>query len=384
MNSSSTFRSRISSASRSRISSTTRFAALGAIAVLLAALAACGGSSDTTSPPPSIGGSAAPISSDRCDQNKAAGKITFLTGYNYQASASILEVLAADKLGYYQDLCLDVSIKPGTGDTSQNIKLLAADKTKISSIAEQDLITGVAGGAKITGISSYSDAALDILMTPTSVTDLKQLDGKKLGYKGFMPPAVQAMLVKAGVDYAGLKKITVGYDPTILPRGQVDALTGFISNEPLLLKAAGDDVTVWQPSKYGIPSSIGSFAVNPGFAQAHPDAVEDFLRATFHAYDYCADAAHVDQCISIQHGFAGAADDATHEKGVWTTEVQTIADNPLPGGFGTVDLDNVGKLASLISTYGGVKVVAATAKAEFDNTYVDAIMKDGQVIWPAP
>ena len=53
------------------------------------------------------------ISAARCAQNRAAGKITYLSGYQYQASASILEYVAASKLGYFSDLCLNVALAAG-------------------------------------------------------------------------------------------------------------------------------------------------------------------------------------------------------------------------------------------------------------------------------
>jgi putative hydroxymethylpyrimidine transport system substrate-binding protein len=345
--------------------------------VLLAALAACGS-----------GGTAAPAQSPslaiptaRCQQNQAAGTLTYLTGYHYQASASILEILAAEKLGYYDDVCLDVKIEPGNGDTAQAAKLLAAGKVQVAGVAEQDVIQTNLNGSHITGVSSYSDTGLDVLMTDPGVTSLKQLDGKTLGYKGYMPIAVSAMLDKAGVDTASLKKVVVGYDPTVLPRGQVQGLTGFLSNEPLLLKADGDAVKVWQPSTYGIASSLGSFAINPAFGTAHPTAVQDFLRATFHAFQYCG--THVDRCIDIEHGYAGPTDDATHEKGVWEAEYDVAKASPPPGGFGTVDEKNVAQLAALVTQYAGQKVSASQAQSYFDPSYVAAITKDGKLVWPA-
>lgn len=355
----------------------------------LVSLAACGSSSsplsggdDAGSGASSPAAGASVIPQSRCDENKAAGTLTYLTGYHYQASASILEVLAAEKLGYYGDVCLDVKIQPGNGDTAQAAKLLAAGKVQVAGVAEQDLIQTRLTGADITGVSSYSDTGLDVLMTDPSVTDLKQLDGKTIGYKGYMPPTIQAMLDKTGADFASMKKVVVGYDPTVLPRGQVQGLTGFASNEPLLLKAAGHPVKVWQPADYGIPSSLGSFAINPAYGKAHPTAVQDFLRATFEAFQFCGQPSHVDQCIAIEHAYAGPTDDATHEKAVWQTEYAMATQSPTPTGFGTVDEQNVGKLATLLSTYGGQKVSAQQAESYFDNSYVDAVVHDGKVDWP--
>jgi NitT/TauT family transport system substrate-binding protein len=354
------------------------------LAVLLVAsltwtLAGCGGDDESS------GTSGSAVSADRCDQNKAAGTVTYMSGYYWQASASILEVIAADRLGYFKDLCLDVKLQPGPGDVSQNTKLLASGRVQIGGLSQQDTMTANANGLRITGISSYSNAGLDVLMTMPSITDLAQLKGKTLGQKGWVPMGVSAMLAHAGLQPGDVKEVKVGYDPTILPRGQVDALVGFISNEPLQLEAAGTPATVWQPKDFGVPGSLGAFAANPEFLKQHPTAAEDFLRAVFKAYQYCAESSHVDECIGYQHDQAGAESDAKHETGVWTTETKVVADNPLPGKWGSIDVANVKKLAGVISQYGGVKVTPEQAVTWFDNSFSDAVVgDDSKVMWPAP
>lgn len=348
--------------------------ALAALFVLTACSSSDSEGVDTT------GGSA--ISADRCGENKAAGKVTYMTGYYWQASTSILEVIAADSLGYFDDLCLDVELQPGQGDVSQNTRLLASGQVKVGGLSEQDTMTANANGLSVLGVSSYSDAGLDILMTRPDVTDLAQLKGKTLGQKGWVPVGVSAMLGQAGLAPDDVKQVKVGYDPTVLTRGQVDALTGFISNEPNQLREAGEEVTVWEPKDFGVAGSIGSFAVNPSFAADHPTAVEDFLRAVFHAYDYCVD--HADECLGYQAELAGADSDPAHEKSVWTTETQVVADNPLPVKWGSVDLDNVRSLAGVITEYGGQTVAPEDAVSWFSNDYADAVVDgSGSVVWPA-
>jgi putative hydroxymethylpyrimidine transport system substrate-binding protein len=330
------------------------------------------------------------ISAARCAQNRAAGKITYLSGYQYQASASILEYVAADKLGYFSDLCLNVVLEPGTGDTSQNTRLLASGQATITPVAEQDLIQARANGIDIEGVSAYSDAGLDILMTNPDITRLSQLNGQVVGDKGSFPAAVEAMMIKAGVTWSTIRIVQEGYDPTVLPRraGGLAALTGFVSNEPNQLKAAGYKVTVWQPVKYGIPDSLGAMAVNPAFAAAHPTAVEDLLRAAIHAYDYCsATAAAIAQCVGYTAALSGPTYATKLNEAIWRTETQVAAANPTPGQpLGGIDPANLGRLVALLHEYAGLPAGVTAAKAAdwFDNSYITAIYHGGQLVWPAP
>ncbi|PWJ53622.1 NitT/TauT family transport system substrate-binding protein [Quadrisphaera granulorum] len=373
---------------------TRRGAALVALAGLLA-VTGCGGSPSAGSPSaesPSVAtdGSGAAISADRCAKNRAAGTITYLSGYQFQSSVSILEYIAAKDLGYFDDLCLDVQLKPGSGDTAQNTKLLASGQATISAVSMQDVIQARANGIDITGISSYSNAGLDILMTNPDVTDLKQLDGKVVGHKGYVPASVRAMVEKAGVDWSSVQLVKEGYDPSVLPRRQNDlaALTGFISNEPNQLEAAGTPVTVWQPVTYGIPSSIGAMAVNPAFAEAHPTAVEDVLRAALHAYATCsADAAATATCVGFAKDLSGATYDTDLNEKIWTTETSVVADNPTPGQpLGGIDPQNVTDLVQMLRQYDIVPstVTPEVAAGWFDNSFVTSVYSGGTLVWPAP
>jgi NitT/TauT family transport system substrate-binding protein len=227
-------------------------------------------------------------------------------------------------------------------------------------------------------------------MTNPDITALSQLNGKVVGDKGHFPATVEAMMVKAGVNFASLRIVTEGYDPTVLPRraGGLAALTGFVSNEPNQLRAGGHPVTVWQPVKYGIPSSLGAMAVNPAFAKAHPTAVEDLLRAAMHAYGYCsASAAHVAQCVGYTAALSGPTYNVTLNEAIWTTETQVVKDNPTPGQpLGGIDPANIGKLVGLLHQFNLIpdSVTAADAATWFDDSYVAAIYKGTTLAWPAP
>ncbi|KTS11914.1 ABC transporter substrate-binding protein [Microbacterium testaceum] len=357
-----------------------------ALAVLTAAsLAACSSGAST----PTAEGSA--ISSARCAENKDAGTITYLSGYQFQSSASILEYIAADKLGYFDDLCLDVQLQPGSGDTAQNTKLLASGQATVSAISQQDVLQARANGIDIVGISSYSDAGLDILMTNPDITALSQLNGKVVGHKGYVPATVRAMMEAEGVDWSSLTLVKQGYDPSVLPRRQdgLAALTGFISNEPNQLAAAGDKVTVWEPVTYGIPGSIGAMAVNATFAKDHPTAVQDVLRAALHAYAYCSESdEHTQECVGYAKELSGATYDTDLNAKIWSTETSVIAANPLPHGLplGGIDDANVSALLSMLQKYEIVPadITAADAAAGFDGSFVAAIYDGDTLIWPAP
>ena len=265
------------------------------------------------------------------------------------------------------------------------MQLVASDQVQFTAVAQQNLIQAQDSGIDLVGISSYSNVGLEVLMTGPDVTDLTELDGTILGHKGELPSAVQAMLDNAGVDVASIQQVTVGYDPSVLPRGQVDSLTGFISNEPNLLEAAGEEVVVWRPYDFDVPGSLGALAANNAFAGDHPTVVEDFLRASFHAFEYCEE--HAEECVGYAAELSGEGYDAAHNEKIWQTEVGIIRDSQAEGAnLGAIDPaecrgDRRDARHVLVLEH---ELTPEDALAYFDTGYVDAISADGAVVWPAP
>lgn len=308
--------------------------ALAAVLALTAYTSADSPAGPTTGPSPadsSTAGDGAALRAERCAEHEAAAAITYVTGYQWQSSAGILEEVAADELGYYEDLCLDVTIQPGTGDTAQNASLVAAGTAQVTSVGnEAEILTARAGGSDVTGIATLGHVPIATLMTMPDVTDLRQLEGTTLGQKGGLPPPLRAMLVNEGVDVESIEQVVVGFDPSVLPRGQVQSLTGYKFNEPALLADAGEQVTQWDPEDAGVTGSFAAMAVNPDSLADHPTAAQDFLRATLRAFAYCQGQAQ--KCV----GFAAAREqtggyDVDHNLDVWKTE-QRLVISATPSG----------------------------------------------------
>ena len=358
-------------------------ATAGLAAVL--ALAACSSSSAAEEAPSTASETAttdaSTISAERCTANEAAGTLTYITGYQYQSSAGILEAIAADALGYFDELCLDVEIQPGTGDTAGNAQLVAAGTAQVTSLGnEAEVLKAVEGGVDITGIATWGHVPIATLMTMPEITDLTQLEGKTLGHKGSLPAPLRAMLVAKGVDVDAITLVEVGYDPSVLPRDQVQALTGYKSNEPLLLAGMGEDVTLWNPEDVGVVGSFGALAVNPAFAQEHPQAVTDYLRAVAHAFAYCEDNAA--ECVALAADLAGAGYDTAQNEAIWATEVGLVTSSTPEGSpLGFLDADLTAAEGETLIGSGELASVPDASEA-FDASFLEAIYDGTELQWP--
>lgn len=353
-------------------------AAIGVLS--LVALTACTGQA-TPAAPTSGASSSGLISADRCAKNRAAGTVTFLTSFAYAASTGILDPVVAVQRGYFKDLCLDVRIQPG----SSNAQLVSAGKAQLAGLGSaSDVMTAAAAGARITGIATYGNTPAITLMSLTSsgITSLRGFSGKTIGYKDAIPPQIEAMLQNAGAT--GVKWVSVGYDPVILAQKKVDGLTAYISNEPHALAVKGVKVTQWDPGSYGIRSTFNTQVVNTAWGTAHPTAVEDFLRASMHAYQWInASSAHLDTAI----GYAAALSTAGYDKPGsvfrWKAEVGLITKSqPAGTGVGQQSVAQWTPEAQALVKYKILKAAPSIA-GDLTTTYIDAIYHDGTLVWPA-
>jgi ABC-type nitrate/sulfonate/bicarbonate transport system substrate-binding protein len=193
------------------------------------------------------------------------------------------------------------------------------------------------------------------------------------------------MFIDAGVDETSINWVSVGYDPSILPDGQVQGLTAYKTNEPLELASRGLGITEWDPAKFGVESSFNTQIVNATWAREHPTVVEDFLRASFKGMEWLnASGANLDTALAYAASLSEAGYDIDKSRQRWKAEVILVDDSlPMDHGFGWQSVDLWQSEADMLERFDLIKNTPDVAKA-LDNSYLDAIYDGETLIWPAP
>ncbi|MET0325992.1 MAG: ABC transporter substrate-binding protein, partial [Ilumatobacteraceae bacterium] len=225
-----------------------------------------------------------PFPEDRCAANEAAGTITYLSGFDFAATASIIDVVVADAAGYYEDLCLDVELTPSF--STANYPIVAAGDAQIGSGGSFSEVVdfSIANDVELVAVDVEGRTAIDsLILHPGAATELEDLAGATIGVKGKIPPSVAAMLAGAGlVEGTDYQTVPMdGFDP--VAQWELDGIVGFPgykSNEPGTLERAGIAFDLFDPTEYDIPGSFGVLFTTAQFAEEHPTVLEDFLRAT--------------------------------------------------------------------------------------------------------
>ncbi len=359
-------------------------------------LAACGGDDDDgdaggADVDPVVSGEAFPA--DRCEANKAAGPITYLSGFDFAAAASIMEVMMAADRGYYAELCLDVKLTPSFSTT--NYPLVASNEAQFSSAGSFTELASFSetNDAELVTLSIDGHTPIDVLMVhPEQAESLAELNGATIGIKGALPPAVAVMLKQEANLGEGQQFHTVlvdGFDPIAhwqLPG--IAAIPGWRSNEPGALQRAGLTFDLYDPADFDIPGSFGVIYTSPAFLAEHPSAVEDFMRATMRGLaDAIADPAGA-AAVAVEmingHGNPNFLS-PEGETFRWATDAETIVATTPEGSNIGVPIGS--ELEAQISAYADVGYFGEnnppTVEGRYDPDLVDNLSDDkGTVIWP--
>lgn len=364
-----------------------------ALLTLAFVVTACGGDDDTSVASGDldvVDGETFPA--DRCEANQAAGTISYLTGFDYAATASIVEVLVADAKGYFDELCLDVDI--AASFSTANYPLVAANDAQFSSSGSFSELASFSAvnDADLVALAVEGRVAIDSLMVKPGFDSLESLAGTTIGVKGKLPPSIAAMLAEVGLvegtDFDTL--LLDGFNPIAhFEIEGISAVPGWKSNEPGALERAGVPFTLYDPADYDIPGSFGLIYTNRTFLDEHPTAAEDFMRAAMRgladAIDDPAEAAAI--AVELINGngnpnFLSPEGEAFR----WATDAQLISDTTPSDSFpGVPDAE---QLAAEIEAYEAVGLYgdagAPSVDGRFDPDMVAGFYDDqGSIIWPS-
>lgn len=361
--------------------------------------AAAAGSTDAPAPPSSAPGdelpavvAGEPFPEERCAANEAAGTITYLSGFDFAATAGILDVVIAEQLGYFDELCLDVELQ--SSFSTDNYPLVAGGEAQIASAGSFSEVVNYAAAneADLVVIDVEGRTAIDsLILKPGTAETLADLDGATIGVKGAIPPSVAAMLAGAGlVEGTDYETVPIdGFDPLV--HMELDGIVGFPgykSNEPGQLERAGVAFDLFDPTEYDVPGSFGVLFTSREFLEDHPSAVEDFMRATMRGL---ADA------VADPEGAPGIALELVQEGGNpnflspegeafrWQTDVELLTtQTPVGVGIGIPDPE---ALQAEVDAYAEVGLFgddgAPDISARIAADPVTAVYDGTEVIWPS-
>lgn len=271
------------------------------------------------------------VNSSECTANRTAGTITYVSPFGYDASTGIIDVAAAQKLGYFGDLCLNVHLIWNSQDATSLVSSGTATTTNVGSAS--DFLVAVSTGSDITAVATYGDTSDYCIIARPGIKSLKGLEGATLGYHFVQEAPDLELLTASGVKLSEVKMVdTSDYNPNQIVDGTLDALDCYQSNEPIELQQEGKKFTEFTPQQAGVTSTYNVEFFNTRFLDHHYQAAKDWMRADLHAVSYCE--SHKSQCVEIEGEYAkqgGSEFSPKLESAVWNLESKLSKTHTLPG-----------------------------------------------------
>jgi len=194
---------------------------------------------------------------------------------------------AAKIKGFYKEEGLDVEIKQR--DIYQNNIQQVIDGEAEYGVSDSILMLYQARNEPVVIVSPIFQHSPQVLITLTSsgIDSPYKLEDKKIAFylediDGF---PLLAMFENLGIK-PNYERMVNKADPESLIRGENDAYSGYVSNEPYVIRKAGVDVNVIRPINYGIDFYGDMLFTNANEVKNHPERVERFKKASLKGWQY--------------------------------------------------------------------------------------------------
>jgi putative hydroxymethylpyrimidine transport system substrate-binding protein len=221
-----------------KITRTAALAALVAAIALALGLAACGEKSEDVS---------------------GAEPTTLSLTLDFYPNPDHAGIYMAEKLGYFADAGLDVSIHT-PADPAAPTKLVAAGQTDLAISYEPEVMLAHENGLDVVAVGALVDRPLTsmIWLAKSGIKGIGDLGGKTIATAGipYQDAYLKTILARANLSTDDVKTVNVGFGllPAILG-GKADAMLGGFSNvEGVDLRLRGKGPVVTPVDRLGVPT----------------------------------------------------------------------------------------------------------------------------------
>lgn len=220
-------------------------------------------------------------------ETNAQGRVVINFQLGWLASGNNIGEIAAKHLGYYEQEGLELRIQPG-GPSIDGVAVVAAGRHEIGQVssspslmlaASQDIpVRCFAVGAQQHPFTYFS-------LPRAPVRAPRDMIGKKIGTQSTAVILLRALLAKNNIPENQVQIIPIGADMAPLMTGQVDVVTGWLTNTTALRVLGRDriELRLWDSGVrlYALP-----YYATAATIRTRADVLAKFVRATARGWQY--------------------------------------------------------------------------------------------------
>lgn len=229
---------------------------------------------------------------------KAQGKTAINMQIGWLVSGNQIGEVVAKRLGYYEHEGIDFGIVPG-GPNIDGVAVIAAGKQDLGQVSSSpSVMLAVSQGLPIkcfaVGAQRHPFCFFSLAKNP--VRKPADFIGRRIGMPSTSVVLLRALLARNKIAEKDVDIIPIGTDMSPLLTGQVDVVSGWLTNTTALKVLGKDrvDLTLWDAGVqlYGLP-----YYATLESLQTRPAAFASFLRATAKGWFYARD--NRDQAVDL-------------------------------------------------------------------------------------
>lgn len=227
------------------------------------------------------GGAMLSVGANAAGRSAVNMQLGWLTGGN-----QIGEV-AAKKLGYFEQEGIDFSIQPG-GPNIDGVAIVASGRFETGQVSSSpSIMLAVSQGLPIKcfGVGAQKHPYCFFSLKKKPIRSAQDMVGKKIGIQATGMVLLKALLAKNKIAEKDVTVVTIGGDMTPLMTGQVDAVTGWLTNTSALKVLGSErvDLALWDAGVrlYALPLYATTKTL-----QTQSNVLAGFLRASARGWQY--------------------------------------------------------------------------------------------------
>lgn len=194
---------------------------------------------------------------------------------------------AAIEKGFYRDEGLQVTLKEGVANLDVSGEVLSGNAQ--FGISNPTLLIERHQGKPVVVLAAiFQHSPLAIFaLTSSGIRSPHDMIGRRVTIRPRLSPELMAMFKKEGVDFDKIIALpTTFQDTESLSAGNIDAISGYITDVPCLLEQKGVAFNTIDPQTYGIDFYGDCLFTSEREVRNHPEQVEAFLAASLKGWDY--------------------------------------------------------------------------------------------------
>jgi NitT/TauT family transport system substrate-binding protein len=316
-------------------------------------------------------------------QTKKMESVSVSVAVGGRNAVTYLPLTLADRLGYFKDEGLSVTLNDFSGG-SKSIEALVGNSADVAVGAFEQTLLIQRRHMELKAVALFNRTyGAVIALKPELAKKYKSPADLKGGKFGVTAPgtsgalALTLLLAKANLPATDISVIGIGVGPGALAAAKSGELDGVAQFDPIVsqLLLDGDMVPIVDTRTaegmkylYGGFIAASSVITTPKMIKERPEALQHFVNAIVRALRWLHKSTPEQVADTVPKGYYG------DRKDLYMTSVEKVKDTFTTDGRYTKE--DTGTIFKVVSTYGPLKgVQGIVPENAYDNTFVDHVPK---------